>query len=101
MKHSKIILSAVAFLVTAGSVLALRVHKKHQGVIYGKTARGSCTLSTCFTCPGPMCSAEVCHTVFSSTPIALKTNGAGKYWKATNPSNGHICTKPTHWTHVF
>jgi hypothetical protein len=104
MKKGKIILSAAAFVVTAASVLAFKVHSKfhNQGVIYGTKGSGVCTLSTCLTVPGTGVASGRCHTINNSSPIALGTNGSGSYWKATNPSQNHRCTHPTiRWTRVF
>jgi hypothetical protein len=52
MKHSRIILSAAAFVVTAAGVFAFKTASKFSSgaVVYGHTVgTGACKVSNCFT----------------------------------------------------
>jgi hypothetical protein len=99
MKKGKIILSAAAFIVTAGSVLAFKAHSRFSPtghVVYGLTSTGgACVVSTCRTNPSGRGDKITCRT---SSGTTLVTNGAGEFYKSFNNSL-QKCTAPTlHFT---
>jgi len=100
MKKGKIILSAAAFIVTAGTAFAMKAHGAFSGkhIVYG-TVGNVCTRSTCSTdVAGTGTTQPICKTVVQSTNKNVVKTVNSKYF-ASRTTNGK-CTKPTvKWTH--
>jgi hypothetical protein len=102
MKKGKIILSAAAFIVTAGGVFAFKAHSTIPGHkrLYGKTFIHFilCTLSTCNTFGGV--SGQKCHCFTTIRGQILVVQGSnGTMWTSITSAAGHHCKGPTtKWT---
>lgn len=109
MKYGKFILSTISLVITAGTLVGFKAHRKiivGARAIYGKTANGCCTAAkSCFTTHSGGAGIGFfgkCHTMHSFfNPLTLKTLGAGRLtmWTFRTTLNDCRCTHPIKlWT---
>jgi hypothetical protein len=100
MKNGKIILGAAAFIVTAASTLAFTSKNsttRHK--MFGKTAAGHCTQSTCTTVSSGALHNGKCHAV-ANLSFTVAQGVSNTLWTSRTVNKG--CTGATKsWTKTF
>ena len=113
MKKGKIILGAAAFVLTAGTLLAMKARSKYLQVklnghylqfkfnghfqVLG-TVSGVCTVTTCSTMNGlpPNEHPPICRTFFNGF---LQVNTVNREYFHAKRIDGNCTTPTVHWTH--